>query len=94
MREIEGSVPERLAAWWEPIMYCLHSASWWRSHWEKMGIVDVELATQCPKAGGSGFNGKTWSHRRISSRFALSRPMQETISVTFALLHDDGRTRS
>lgn len=49
MREIEGPVPERLAAWWEPIMYCLHSAPWWRSHWEKMGIVNVELADSMPE---------------------------------------------
>ena len=49
MREIEGAVPERLAAWWEPVMYCLHSASWWHSHWEKMGIVNVELADSMPE---------------------------------------------
>ena len=48
MREIEGPIPERLASWWEPIMYCLHSASWWRSHWEKMGLVNVELADSMP----------------------------------------------
>jgi SAM-dependent methyltransferase len=44
MREIEGAVPEELAGWWEPVMYSLHSASWWRSHWEKTGIVNVETA--------------------------------------------------
>jgi SAM-dependent methyltransferase len=48
MREIEGGIPERLASWWEPIMYCLHSASWWRSHWGKMGILNVELADSMP----------------------------------------------
>jgi cyclopropane fatty-acyl-phospholipid synthase-like methyltransferase len=48
MHEIEGAVPARLATWWEPIMYCLHSASWWRSHWEKMGLVNVELADSMP----------------------------------------------
>ena len=48
MHEIEGPVPERLASWWEPILYCLHSASWWRSHWEKMGLVNVELADSMP----------------------------------------------
>lgn len=48
MREMDGPVPERFAAWWEPIMYCLHSASWWRSHWEQTGIVDVELADSMP----------------------------------------------
>ena len=48
MREIEGLVPERLASWWEPAMYCLHSAGWWRSHWEKMGPVNIELADSMP----------------------------------------------
>jgi cyclopropane fatty-acyl-phospholipid synthase-like methyltransferase len=48
MREIEGSIPDQLANWWEPSMYCLHSASWWRSHWQKTGIVDVELADSMP----------------------------------------------
>jgi SAM-dependent methyltransferase len=44
MREIEGAVPDSLAAWWEPNMYCLHSPSWWHSHWKKTGIVDIEVA--------------------------------------------------
>ena len=25
-------------------MCCLHSAAWWRHHWERTGILDVELA--------------------------------------------------
>lgn len=44
MREIDGPVPDHLAAWWEPSMWCLHSAPWWQRHWEKTGIVDVERA--------------------------------------------------
>lgn len=48
MREIDGKVPEKLADWWEPMMACLHSASWWRSHWEKSGAVNVELADTMP----------------------------------------------
>lgn len=48
MREIEGSLPACLARWWEPNMFCLHSASWWRSHWKKTGIVDVEVADSMP----------------------------------------------
>jgi cyclopropane fatty-acyl-phospholipid synthase-like methyltransferase len=43
-REIEGPVPEELREWWTPEMWYLHSASWWRRHWEKTGIVDVEIA--------------------------------------------------
>jgi len=29
-------------------MYCLHSATWWRTHWGKTGLVDVELADSMP----------------------------------------------
>lgn len=48
MREIESSVPNTLTPWWEPNMFCLHSPSWWQSHWKKTGIVDVELADSMP----------------------------------------------
>ncbi len=45
MREVDGPVPEHLAAWWDQDKpWCLHSAAWWRRHWERTGIVDVETA--------------------------------------------------
>jgi len=44
MREIEGPVPDHLREWWTRDLWCLHSAEWWRRHWERMSIVDVELA--------------------------------------------------
>ncbi|HVG76295.1 MAG TPA: class I SAM-dependent methyltransferase [Thermoleophilaceae bacterium] len=47
-REIDGPVPGHLEAWWEPGNWCLHSADWWRRHWERTGIVDVELADTMP----------------------------------------------
>lgn len=43
-QEIDGPVPEHLRAWWEPSMSCLHSAGWWWRHWERSGVLDVELA--------------------------------------------------
>ena len=48
MKEIEGPVPEHLREWWTRDMCCLHSAGWWRRHWEKTGLVDVELADTMP----------------------------------------------
>ena len=48
VREIEGPVPDHLAAWWEPSMWCLHSPEWWRRHWERTGIVAVEVADAMP----------------------------------------------
>ncbi|MBV8992401.1 MAG: class I SAM-dependent methyltransferase [Pseudonocardiales bacterium] len=43
-REIDGPLPEHLRGWWTNDHWCLHSTEWWRRHWERTGIVDVELA--------------------------------------------------
>jgi cyclopropane fatty-acyl-phospholipid synthase-like methyltransferase len=43
--EVDGGVPEPLRAWWaveQP--WCLHSAEWWRRHWERTGILKVDTA--------------------------------------------------
>jgi len=47
-QEIDVVVPEHLRAWWEPGMSCLHSAAWWQRHWERAGIVDVDVADTLP----------------------------------------------
>ncbi len=45
LQEIDGAVPDHLSAWWDQDRpWCLHSAPWWRRHWERTGILDVELA--------------------------------------------------
>jgi SAM-dependent methyltransferase len=48
VREMEGSLPDHLREWWTPDLWCLHSANWWRRHWERTGIMDVELADTMP----------------------------------------------
>jgi SAM-dependent methyltransferase len=47
-QELDGQVPEHLRAWWEPSLSCLHSPAWWRRHWERSGIVDVDVADLMP----------------------------------------------
>jgi ubiquinone/menaquinone biosynthesis C-methylase UbiE len=37
-----GGVPEHLRPWWEWDFCCFHSPDWWRHHWAKTGLVDVE----------------------------------------------------
>ena len=44
MREIEGPLPDHLRPWWTPDLWCLHSAPWWRRHWERTGIMEIEVA--------------------------------------------------
>lgn len=48
VQEIDGPVPDHLATWWEPSMSCLHSPAWWRRHWERSGVAEVELADAMP----------------------------------------------
>ena len=48
VREIDGELPEHLRAWWTQDLWALHSAAWLRRHWEKTGILDVELAETMP----------------------------------------------
>jgi len=47
-QEIVGAVPEHLRDWWTPELWCLHSAEWWRRHWERTGILEVEVADTLP----------------------------------------------
>jgi cyclopropane fatty-acyl-phospholipid synthase-like methyltransferase len=48
MQEIEGEIPEHLRQWWEPGIWSVHSAAWWKRHWERTGIVTVEVADDMP----------------------------------------------
>lgn len=48
MKEIEGAVPEHLSQWWTQDLWCLHSADWWRKHWERTGILEIQVADSMP----------------------------------------------
>jgi SAM-dependent methyltransferase len=48
-REFEGEIPAALQEWWAAeVPYCLHSADWWRHHWDRTRIVDVAQADTLP----------------------------------------------
>ncbi len=48
MKELDGPIPDHLRAFWTQDVWSLHSATWWRRHWERTGIVDIELADTMP----------------------------------------------
>jgi SAM-dependent methyltransferase len=48
VQEVTGSIPEHLRAFWTQDLWAFHSAVWWRRHWERTGIVDVEAADTMP----------------------------------------------
>ena len=48
VNEIEGSVPEHLQGWWTQDCWAFHSAAWWCRHWERTGIMEIEMADTMP----------------------------------------------
>jgi cyclopropane fatty-acyl-phospholipid synthase-like methyltransferase len=48
VREVEGAVPDHLGEFWTQDCWTIHSADWWRWHWERTGIMDIELADTMP----------------------------------------------
>lgn len=48
LEEFPAGVPELLAPNWEWDFCTFHSPAWWRRHWEKTGLVAVELADSIP----------------------------------------------
>jgi SAM-dependent methyltransferase len=48
VREVEGSVPPHLRGFWTQDLWALHSAPWWRHHWERTGIMDIDVADTMP----------------------------------------------
>jgi cyclopropane fatty-acyl-phospholipid synthase-like methyltransferase len=48
MHEWDDAIPEHLRKWWTSDLCCLHSAAWWSRHWNRTGVVDVELADSMP----------------------------------------------
>ena len=47
-QEVAGSPPEHLARWWTPDLWCLHSAGWWRHHWERTDLLTISVADTLP----------------------------------------------
>ncbi len=47
-REMEGPVPQHLRETWSQDFWCLHSAAWWRRHWERTGLLEITAADNMP----------------------------------------------
>jgi SAM-dependent methyltransferase len=51
--DLPEALPEHLKQYWESCMlYTWHSAEWWRRHWLKTQLVEVELADDFPGREG------------------------------------------
>jgi SAM-dependent methyltransferase len=52
LREFDGPVPEYLRSYWQADYYSWHSPAWWQTHWERTGMVSVELCDTFPDGEG------------------------------------------
>lgn len=50
VQEMDGPVPDHLRDFWTQSFWAFHSAAWWRRHWERTGILNVEVADAMPDA--------------------------------------------
>lgn len=47
-QEIDTGIPDHLVPYWVWDFCSFHSPQWWRQHWEKTGLVSVEVADMIP----------------------------------------------
>lgn len=91
LREIDGPIPDALKAWWEPNMTCLHSAAWWRRHWELTGIVDVELADSMTDGWRHWLQ---WHHVIAPDNFAEIQALEQDRGDYLGYMRAVGRRRA
>ena len=82
VQEVEGRFPSTCATGGRRTVWCLHSAAWWRRHWERTGMVDVELADTMPDGWQRWLDWHAWSRRTTRLRSRRSKPMPAVISDT------------
>jgi SAM-dependent methyltransferase len=49
-RDIDGQLPEHLRPFWAQECWSWHPVAWWRQHWARTGLVEVECADNMPDA--------------------------------------------
>ena len=49
VQEVAGPVPRHLRDFWSQDLWSLHSAAWWRRHWERTGILEIAVADTMPE---------------------------------------------
>lgn len=66
-----NAVPAHLQQHWEPAFFSFHSPAWWQRHWERSGLVTVELADLMPDGW------KHWMASDLSWSEHLGKPSDE-----------------
>ncbi len=66
-----AEAPEHLREYWEPAFFSLHSPEWWKRHWERSGLVEVELSGLIPEGW------RLWMESDLAWSERLGKPSDE-----------------
>lgn len=58
-RELDGPLPEHLRPFWAQECWSWPSVDWWRRHWGRTGLVDVERSENLPEVWELGRRHET-----------------------------------
>ena len=83
MRELDGPLPEHLLPFWAQECWTWHTPAWWRRHWERTGLVDVQVVDALP-------NGHELWRRWYEARREAGDTRESLLSDIRVLTEDRG----
>lgn len=90
VEEFKGEPPAHLAPHWAKFweFWTFHSPAWWRSHWAKTGLVEVEIADLVPNGWE---HWVTWDEASLEYGFVPEHFAADLPSWIGAIKKDAGR---
>jgi cyclopropane fatty-acyl-phospholipid synthase-like methyltransferase len=58
MQEVKGSLPEHLRPFWAQECWSWHTVTWWKEHWDRTELLNIEVADTMPDGVGAWLQWK------------------------------------
>jgi len=91
MQELEGPVPDHLRPMWGQDFWAIHSAAWWRRHWERTGILEIDVADNMPDGWQRWLD---WQHAVAPDNAAEIKAVEDDAGRYLGYVRAVGRRRS
>lgn len=84
MQELDGELPEHLLPFWAQECWTWHTVNWWKNHWARTGLVEVQSVEPLPEGWQIWLDWK-------KARFASGDQRESVRSDIQVLEADQGR---